>query len=186
MPHRRTELDQYERDVVEMANNFGGTCFYDYHKAFSAKATALLHQKQVKVDWSIRDNGLFCTMVARMKINVCGLCASINHASDFCPLLVNPNLKKPNIGNIGNNKTQTGSSTNGNVKKPPFFQGRELCINYNERPCQRPACKFLHLCFDCLSPHPKTKSTSKTHDNGESLIKGKDKKPQEKSEKSNQ
>ena len=183
MPHRRTELDQYERGVVEMANNFGGTRFYDYHKAFSAKAAALLHQRQVKVDWSIRDNGLFCTMFAGMKINVCGLCASVNHASDFCPLLVNPNLKKPNIGNFGNNKTQTGSSTNGNAKKAPLFQGRQLCINYNERSCQRPACKFLHLCFDCFSPHPKTKCTSKTHDNGESTVKGKDKKPQEKSEK---
>ena len=53
LPHRRTELDHYERDVVEMANNFGGTRFYDYHKAFSAKAAALLHQRNIKVDWSL-------------------------------------------------------------------------------------------------------------------------------------
>ena len=106
MPHRRTELDHYERDVVEMANHFGGTRFYDYHKAFSAKAAALLHQCQIKVDWSIRDNGLFCTMFAGKKINVCGLCSSVNHASDFCPLLVNTNLKKLNQGNTGYNRYQ--------------------------------------------------------------------------------
>ena len=96
MPHPRRELDQYERNVVEMANSYGGTRFYDYHKTFSAKAAALLHQRQVKVDWSIRDNGLFCPMFAGIDINVCGLCASINHASDICPILVNPKLKKQN------------------------------------------------------------------------------------------
>ena len=36
-------MDQYERDIVEMATQFGGTTFYDYHKAFSAKAAALLY-----------------------------------------------------------------------------------------------------------------------------------------------
>ena len=83
-------------------------------------------------------------------------------------------------GNIGYNKPQTIYSTNGKAKKAL------LCINYNERLCQRPACKFMHLCFDCFRPHPKTKCPIKTHDKGENNIKGKDKKPQEKSEKSNQ
>ena len=188
LPHRRTELDHYERDVVEMANNFGGTRFYDYHKAFSAKAAALLHQRNIKVDWSIRDNGLFCSMFAGMKINVCGLCSSVNHASDFCPLMVNPNLKKSNTGNIGYNKTQTSSSATGYTKKVPTYQGRQLCINFNERSCQRPACKFLHLCFDCFSPHPKSKCHSKTNDIGEGSVKGKvmDKKSQDKTDKVNQ
>ena len=36
LPNRRIELDQYERDIVEMATQFGGTRFYDNHKAFSA------------------------------------------------------------------------------------------------------------------------------------------------------
>ena len=43
MPHRSDELDFYERDIVEMAQRFWGTRFYEYHKAFSAKAAALLH-----------------------------------------------------------------------------------------------------------------------------------------------
>ena len=66
-PHPRTELDQYERDVVEMANNFGGAHFYDYHTPLLTIAASLLHQKQVKVDWSICHNGLFCTMFAGIK-----------------------------------------------------------------------------------------------------------------------
>ena len=39
--NRRVELDQYVRDIVEMATQFWGTRFYDYRKAFSAKAAAL-------------------------------------------------------------------------------------------------------------------------------------------------
>ena len=41
LPNRRVELDQYERVIVEMGTQFGGTRFYDYHKAFLAKAAAL-------------------------------------------------------------------------------------------------------------------------------------------------
>ena len=84
-----------------MAKYFSGNRFYDYHKAFSAKAAALQHQIQGEVDWSIRDNGLFCPSFAGVSINVCELCASIYHASDFCTLMVHPNLKKQNPGNIG-------------------------------------------------------------------------------------
>ena len=58
---------------------------------------------------------------------------------------------------------------------------------FNERSCQRPACKFLHLCFDCFSPHSKSKCPSKTNDSGEGSVKGKvmDKKSQDKTDKVN-
>ena len=158
MPHRREELDQYERDVVEMANQFGGTRFNDYHKAFTAKAAALLHQRHIKVDWSIRDKSLFCTMFAGMKINICGLCSSVNHASDFCPLLVNPNLKRTHQGIQENFRSQPGGSLNGTRKAPPF------CNNYNEYPCTHTVCKFFHLCSECLGQHPKSKCNSKPSD----------------------
>ena len=185
MPHRREELDQYERDVVGMANQFGGTRFYDYHKAFSAKAAALLHQRHIKVDWSIRDNSLFCTMFAGMKINTCGMCYSVNHASDFCPLLVNPHLKKMQQGNNGNFRHQHNGNSNG-TKRPNFLQGTQFCINYNERACTRPACKFLHVCYECSGPHPKSKCNSKSSDRAENIAKLKEKKVQDKGENTNQ
>ena len=50
LPNIRAELDQYERDIVEMVNQFGDTRFYDHPKAFSAKAAVLLQQHHVKVD----------------------------------------------------------------------------------------------------------------------------------------
>ena len=60
-PNRREELDAYLRDIVEMSSCFG-IGFYDYHRAFSAKAASFLLYHQVKVDWSHRDTKLFTTI----------------------------------------------------------------------------------------------------------------------------
>ena len=49
-PTRRQELDNYQRGIVEMAHRFGGTMFYDYHRAFSARAAAMLQGYNVKID----------------------------------------------------------------------------------------------------------------------------------------
>ena len=42
-----------------------------------------------------------------------------------------------------------------------------MCINYNERLWTRPACRFLHLCSECYSPHPKTRCNKKIMTNME-------------------
>ena len=168
MPHRREELDFYERDIVEMAQRFGGTRFYEYHKAFSAKAAALLLQRSIKVDWAVRDNGLYCTVFAGMRANVCTLCSSVNHTSEFCSLVVNPYWKRATQQMNGGTQRFPNPSNvqqQGKRYEQTFFQGIPLCINYNERNCTRPACRYLHLCSACNAPHPKSKciKTSKTN-----------------------
>ena len=35
-----------------MASQFGGSTFYEYHKAFAARAAALLLNHGIKVDWA--------------------------------------------------------------------------------------------------------------------------------------
>ena len=174
LPNRRIELDQYESNIVEMATQFGGIRFYDYHKAFSAKAATLLHQHHVKVDWAIRDNNLFCTIFAGMKANICGLCSSITHSTEFCPMLVNPNLKKGQ-GQYNTGYNQNNLQNNGNEKpgrNNATFQGIQLCYNYNERTCYRKQnCKFLHLCYDCHSPHPKSQCRNKPKEKSETTDK---------------
>ena len=176
MPHRREELDYYERDIVEMAQRFGGQRFYEYHKAFTAKAAALLQQRGIKVDWAVRDNGLFCTIFAGMRTNVCTLCSSVNHTSDFCSLVVNPYWKRATQQTSGSFQRPTGPGYAPQQGKRNFqtFQGVPLCINYNEKLCTRPACRFLHLCSECHSPHPKSRCNNKIKTNME--IKGTDKK----------
>ena len=37
--------------VVGIASRIEGTVFYEYHKAFSAQAAALIQQHNMKLDW---------------------------------------------------------------------------------------------------------------------------------------
>ena len=67
-PQRRSELDAYCNIIILMATKFRGTGFYDYHKAFSAKAAALpclLLNQNIKLDWSLRDYGLSATLLVK-------------------------------------------------------------------------------------------------------------------------
>ena len=52
-PDRRTELDVYGEDIIDISN-FYGQVFYDYHKMFSAKSATLLREHHVKVDDAIK------------------------------------------------------------------------------------------------------------------------------------
>ncbi|CAC5426343.1 unnamed protein product [Mytilus coruscus] len=83
-PHRRSELDLYERDLVDMATRYPGKGFYEYHKRFSADAAAHLRHNKIPVDWSIRNNSLFCNIFANIKPNTCSICSSSFHSSSYC------------------------------------------------------------------------------------------------------
>jgi hypothetical protein len=90
-PHRRQELDSYQRDIIEMATRFPGMAFYDYHKAFSGRAATLLSTYNVKIDWSVKDTNLFCSIFAGHKANACAICSSQVHITEFCPQVANSN-----------------------------------------------------------------------------------------------
>ena len=62
-PQRRSELDLYERDIVDMAIRYNGHGFMEYHKQFSATAAAHLKYHNIKVDWSVRNNSLVCNIL---------------------------------------------------------------------------------------------------------------------------
>ena len=86
-PSRREELDMYERDIVDMGYEYGGKGFYEYHKIFSSQA-AYLRYHNIKVDWSVRNNRLFCNVFVNHKPNSCNLCQSTTHSAGFCPQLL--------------------------------------------------------------------------------------------------
>ncbi|MGH0137612.1 UNVERIFIED_CONTAM: hypothetical protein FKN15_020296 [Acipenser sinensis] len=58
-PHRQLELDQCLFYIMELSIRYGGTMFYEYHKAFSAKAASILSADNHIVDGSSPDLDLF-------------------------------------------------------------------------------------------------------------------------------
>ena len=80
---RRKELDAYEAIVVGIASRIDGTAFYEYHRSFSARTAALIQQQNIKVDWGVRDNGLFCSLFVGQKAHVCSISWGIRYKHLF-------------------------------------------------------------------------------------------------------
>ena len=152
-PSRRKELDLYERDIVDMGTSYGGKGFYEYHKQFSSKAAAYLKYYNTKVDWSLRNNRLFCNIFASHKPITCNLCHSTDHTAGFCPELLLEKNQRSHKDNSQNAFSQNQTiDMYGRLKR--FFQGKEICNNFNgERGCVRPACNRAHVCFTCNKEH---------------------------------
>ncbi|PJE77841.1 hypothetical protein CI610_03229 [invertebrate metagenome] len=153
-PHRRVELDLYERDIIDMASWFPGHGFYEYHCQFSMRAAALLRYNNVCVDWSVRDNNLFSNIFTNRQAHVCIHCGSSLHLSTFCPSSPPPHKNSSFAYNPPTkpfNKDQNGSvHTHG---RPRLFQGnKEICNNFNgDRGCNASVCTKLHVCIACKS-----------------------------------
>lgn len=144
-PNRRQELDTYERDIVDLALTFPGSVFYEYHKAFSARAAALLHQRNVKVNWGIRDNQLYTTLCSGFKCNSCKLCNHMSHTEEFCPLVLNGSASKQANSNSRKGDNYGKGNTDRKGRPRVMHQGREICNNFNDQGCDRDHCHFLHV-----------------------------------------
>ena len=137
-PDRRPELDLYERDIVDMASRYKNNGFYEYHRQFSSRAAAYLKYKNLKVDWSVRDNKLFCNIFANNKPVTCGICFSVTHHSGFCPRLVD--------GSKYFSSVNYESKSNATPTK--------VCVHFNgEKGCSRKNCRYMHSCKICKEDH---------------------------------
>ena len=145
-PIRRPELDLYERDILDMATRYPGNGFYEYHKMFSAQAAAHLSYSGKKVDWSVRNKTLFCSIFTNSKARTCDLCQSSLHLSSFCPKLTENNAQ------ARFRNSPLTSDMFGRVRMQ--VQGSEICINFNSaRGCYRIKCNYLHACLICHKEH---------------------------------
>ena len=155
-PNRRQELDNYLRNIIEMATRFPGSAFYEYHKVFSARCSSLLLNHNIKVDWSTNDTNIYCAIFAGQRANTCASCHSTAHLTNFCP---NPSTPAPSAplsttqygaSKQFNNRSKSTTDTYGRSR---VFEGRqEVCNNFNAGHCSWPTCKFLHVCATCKKP----------------------------------
>ena len=164
----RKELDAYEAIVVGIASRIEGTAFYEYHKAFSAWAAALTQQHNVKLDWGLWDNGLFCSLFVGQTANVCLLCGSAAHLSSFCPMIAN--AKAPAVsynfsrGPLPGRLSHAHTTTDVQGRPIVSVGQREICNNLNsDRGSTRQNCKFLHSGIVCRASHPSVVCPTKSN-----------------------
>ena len=150
-PGQYSMMDAYQQHITDMAAQYGGSLFYEYHKMFAAKAAAWM-AKGVLVDWGLVDTRIYTTVTSGYRSRSCGLCHSLCHLTDFCPQL----------------KLLTSSSIRRSTYHPyvcpdhhPGGQnqdrGRDICKNVNssDTRCLRGiSCHFRHACLVCQRPGP--------------------------------
>jgi hypothetical protein len=146
-PERRVELDRYEGNIVEISNVYGPK-FYDYHTQFSARAAAALHDLNIKVDWSIRDNSLLSMVVGNARVNACNLCNSTSHTGSFCPLL---RIKPSQYQILKNTQSINSDKEDKYGRSRKTHDGVEICNNFNSGKCTRKNCFYSHICKVCKS-----------------------------------
>ena len=130
-----------------------GSDYIQNHNVTLNCDTAYLKYYNTKVDWSLRNNRLFCNIFASHKPITCNLCHSTDHTAGFCPELLLEKNQRSHKDNSHNAFSQNQTiDIYGRPKR--FFQGKEICNNFNgERGCVRPACNRAHVCFTCNKEH---------------------------------
>ena len=146
-PIRRAELDSYLQEILDMATKFPSSAFYEYHKAFSARAAALLLNNNVKVDWSVKDTSLFCSVFAGHRATACSICNSLLHQDRFFPQVQNNTTSFNRNDRTYNSMNRESFTSYGNQQRV-YHLGKEVCNNFNQREvgCIWPGCTRVHVC----------------------------------------
>ncbi|XP_058871511.1 uncharacterized protein LOC117398398 isoform X2 [Acipenser ruthenus] len=169
-PHRLQELNQYLFLVVELSVRYGGTLFYQYHHAFSAKAAATLSADNRIVDWSHSDPDLFTRIFSGIRANACSACASTAHSSHLCPKVAAsplqpiprplpslPSSRPLALASIHASARPTRSQAQDIYGRPiKFSGGKQICNNFNFSTCFNRLCKNLHVCSFCNDAHSRS------------------------------
>lgn len=149
-PQRRVELDLYERDIIDMATRYPGKGFYEYHRQFSLMAASHLRFNNIMVDWSVRNNTLFCNIFANAKAQSCTHCHSTLHLTNFCAMAATQKTEK----------LQLEREVDSYGRKRLYHAGKEICNNFNgTRGCQLSRCRNAHICLDCRGEHARQNCT---------------------------
>jgi hypothetical protein len=159
--HRRAEMDAYERQIVQIARQYGGTLFYDYHRLFASKAAAWV-AKGVLVNWGLLDTTLYCTVTSGHRTRACSICHSLMHEADMCPTLRvdlsgnsarrGASSYRPSSSGPYDRQRNTNPNVDTNGRSRQFVNNMEVCNNFNLRSCYRgPSCHFAHICLKCKS-----------------------------------
>lgn len=148
-PERRPELDAYEKHIVDMAGKYNGQGFYEYHKRFSAEAAAHLRYNNTAVDWSIKNNTLFCNIFANLRPSPCNICSKTSHTTKFCDRV----SQKSNDTKFRRFMYEDVDTYG---RERVFHNEREICNNFNgHRGCTSARCRNHHICIVCKGDHAK-------------------------------
>ena len=152
-PDRRIELDTYLAIMADFNLRYGGTLFYQYHNAFSAKSASYISLYNLRLDWSVVDTELLVRHFSGQRSLSCNICGSHAHTAILCPQTA---FNRPPLPVAVQHPDSVRSSTDRQGRPVTYFNGRAICNNFNEGVCSHSNCMFSHVCSQCKDPHPKS------------------------------
>ena len=155
---RRQGLDAYEATVVGIASRIEGTSFYEYHKAFAARAAALIVQHNMKIDWACGIMECSARYLWVKPQRYVRYVAVWHTYVIFVPWWRAANHRHNHVntyrGSLPGRPNQTHTSTDIQGRPRVSVGQREVCNHFNsDRGCPRKDCKFLPSCLKCRGPH---------------------------------
>ena len=161
-PARLAEFNSYLCLIADIHTRYGGSVFYDYHKAFSARAALQVIKFNRRIDWSVMDIQVYTTYCSGRQALSCNGCGSFGHLVGLCPKLVSrsagPSAKPAALGQgrgrffWRKESELKGAGATGASAQAQGHVG--VCFNFNEGVCSYPMCRFLHACSFCGEAHP--------------------------------
>ncbi len=131
--------------IADLALNYGGSLFYEYHKSLSAKAAMYISRFSRKLDWSVLDLELISRHFTGHRTISCTVCSSFSHSESLCPRTAYLQTQSSNA--LFKNSTGTKNFPyNSKQVNGPFNSVVPFCINFKKSVCPYLKCKFLHCC----------------------------------------
>jgi hypothetical protein len=159
------------RNVLLLALLYGNAVLFglccSYHRAFAAKAAALI-ERNIVIDWSVVDTKLYNNIFGGRAARRCDCCGSTEHVTSFCDQTNDKGSKDfrfsrelPNISDASIHRDPSRSRpivrnlhSDGRGRPRVFTADQiEICNNWNLYTCTSPVCRRAHVCLSCKGSH---------------------------------
>ena len=143
----KASMEAYEEYVMDLAAQYEGDSFYEYHKRFAMRVAAYAAVGK-QIDWAKPDITIFNSCCANRKRRACLVCNSISHLTAQCPSL-HAQTRQPRFSEREFSAYRTRDQDS-KGRPRMYINNKEVCNNFNEQQgCQRERCSFIHSCLTC-------------------------------------
>lgn len=142
-PEVYSKMADYRSLIQECDTKYNWVRVYDYDVKFRLKLAS--NSPDARFNFSDTDAGLFVTVLDATAVKprkACYRCHSSNHHVAECPFLATET------------SMASGKEAGPSKVKAPYFQGKEVCINFQTGRCRFPSCSRAHVCQKCFDPVP--------------------------------
>ena len=178
-PDKHFELFSYFKILTNLArkHRFENVYLYDRSQRQTLAAQSTLPEISRTVNWKTVNEELYNNFLREAHLPSCYNCATFGHYASACPFKpkTTPKYSSPytfiadrtfrNDSQTITSQSQIRQGNNQPQNRTGVSNQQDICqrFNHNNGACNKPPCRYLHICNKCFSPnHPGSKCTAST------------------------